>query len=125
MRRLLRWAFNLAASLSALLFVAMCAVWERSHHACYVLSRESRLVEPRHRESDSVCVSAGAGAFVLSRERRAATAPPDWEPDETQNTSIPFGGVGNLSWSIQVRDEPRMDGNTTDGMILCMLTQWR
>ena len=31
MRRLLRWAFNFAAAVSALLFVATCVLWVRSH----------------------------------------------------------------------------------------------
>ena len=31
MRRLLRWAFNLAAAVSALLFVGVCVLWVRSY----------------------------------------------------------------------------------------------
>ena len=37
MKRLLRWAFNLAAVASALLFVATCVLWVRSYHVPLVV----------------------------------------------------------------------------------------
>jgi len=39
MRRLLRWAFNFAAVVSALLFVATCVLWVRSYWIADALSR--------------------------------------------------------------------------------------
>ena len=39
MRRLLRWAFNVSAVVSALLFVGVCALWVRSSRVCDCLVR--------------------------------------------------------------------------------------
>src|SRR5579859_2829443 len=59
MRRLLRWAFNFAALVSALLFVATCVMWVRSYWAGYEVSRAVK----------KECVAVGSGRGVVFFER--------------------------------------------------------
>jgi hypothetical protein len=59
MRRLLRWAFNLASVVSALLFVGVCVLWGRSHWL-----------------AESVILPMGKGAVLIENLRGAFVLTP-------------------------------------------------
>ena len=108
MRRLVRWVFNAAVGLSALLFVGLCILWQRSYHTCFCLTHESRRLEPRYHGIDSICPSTGPGALILNRERRSQTAPSDWEPGDRADASL-FGS-GSFWWDDSMGREQPLPG---------------
>ena len=89
MRRLLRWAFNFAALVSAVLFVATCVLWVRSHRGGDSVSRNP---------GPLLCLTSYSGRMILMREG-------DLE-------ARPRPAVWSVGRAVYVGGEPGEDGFT-------------
>jgi hypothetical protein len=128
MKRLLRWAFNGAATASALLFATTCALWARSYLRIDVLVRNQGDVAPRRDVTCadtrmaayrctgglSVEVDSAGGELALYCERFRYRDPTAWEIDRTG--SYPVGLAAEARSFIEPKGGTRTLGCTFSRM---------